>query len=206
MQKWWFPILYMFLITAFFSSVVIGLTQFNSERVAANEKIAFEKAVVQALAGLYVEDTSRLDLHRTFVERVTEPDEESAGAYTLRKEGQIVAYALPFSGRGFWAPIKGVIGIDADRKTINAIAFYQQNETPGLGAEITKPPFRQQFEGKVIAARERPVSFKRPGAELGPSDVHAVTGATQTSTRLEKIINTQLVEWRSRLTQRSNRQ
>lgn len=205
MQKWWFPILYMFLVTAFFSSVVIGLTQFTSERVAANEQIAFERAVLQVLPDIYVGDMSRLKLHTTFVKRVTEPDEESGGAYTLRKDGRILAYALTFSGRGFWAPIKGVIGIDADRKTINAIAFYQQNETPGLGAEITKPPFRQQFKGRVIAAGQRPLSFRRPGAELGPSDVHAVTGATQTSTRLERIINSDLVEWRSRLNQRSDR-
>ena len=204
-SKWWFPILYMFAVTALFSSVVIGLTQFTAERVAVNEKIAFEKAIVRVLPGLYDKDMSRLELHRTFVERVTEPDEGSAGAYMLTRSGQIVAYALPFSGRGFWAPIKGVIGIDADRSTITAIAFYEQNETPGLGAEITKPPFRQQFEGKVIAAGQKPISFKRPGAELAESDVHAVTGATQTSTRLEKIINAELVEWTSRLTRRNSR-
>jgi Na+-transporting NADH:ubiquinone oxidoreductase subunit C len=203
--KWWFPIFYMFVLTAFFSSVVIGLTQFTTERVAANEKIAFEKSVLEALPGLYVEHMSRFQLHRAFANQVTEPDEESAGAYTLKMNGRLIAYALPFAGRGFWAEIKGVIGIDADRRTINAISFYQQNETPGLGAQITQPPFRQQFEGKVIAPGQRPVSFTRADAQLGPSDVHAVTGATQTSTRLERIINTHLVEWRSRLDQRSSK-
>jgi Na+-transporting NADH:ubiquinone oxidoreductase subunit C len=203
-KKWWFPIFYMFVVTAFFSSVVIGLTQFTAERVAANDRIAFEESVLEVLPGLHVEDMTRLELHRTFVERVTEPNEQSAGAYTLRKNGRVIAYALPFSGRGFWAEIKGVIGIDSDCKTVNAIAFYQQNETPGLGAEITKPSFCEQFEGKVMAAGQRPIAFKRSGTELGPCDVHAVTGATQTCTRLEKIINTHLVEWRSHLEQRSS--
>jgi hypothetical protein len=100
-KKWWFPIFYMFVVTAFFSSVVIGLTQFTAERVAANARIAFERSVLETLPGLYVEDMTRLELHRNFVESVAEPDEESAGAYTLRKNGRIIAYALPFSGRGF---------------------------------------------------------------------------------------------------------
>jgi Na+-transporting NADH:ubiquinone oxidoreductase subunit C len=203
-KKWWFPIFYMFVVTAFFSSVVIGLTQFTAERVAANDRIAFERSVLETLPGLYVAGMSRLELHGAFINQVTKPDIDSAGAYTLRENGRIIAYALPFAGRGFWAEIKGIIGIAADRETINAIAFYQQNETPGLGAEITKPSFCEQFEGKVMAAGQTPISFKRAGTELGPCDVHAVTGATQTCTRLEKIINTHLVEWRSHLEQRSS--
>jgi len=198
-QKRWFPIFYMFVTTAFFSSIVIGFTQLTSEKVKANEKLSFERAVLSVLPGLYREEMNNLELHRTFTEQVTEPDELSAGAYTLRQNGKIVAYALPIEGQGFWAPIKGVIGIKADKKTITAIAFYQQNETPGLGAEIAKPAFREQFKGKVISVGDKPLSIKRPGTELGASDVHAVTGATQTSTRLEKTINSALTNWQQQL-------
>jgi Na+-transporting NADH:ubiquinone oxidoreductase subunit C len=123
------------------------------------------------------------------------PDDSTGGAYTLRKNGVILAYALPISGRGFWAPIKGIIGIKADKKTITGIAFYEQNETPGLGAEIAKISFRKQFEGKVISTDDKPINIRRPSATLGQSDVHAITGATQTSTRLEKIINDGLTKW-----------
>jgi Na+-transporting NADH:ubiquinone oxidoreductase subunit C len=198
-EKRWFPIFYMFVTTAFFSSIVIGFTQLTNEKVKANERLAFEKAVISVLPGLYQEEMNNSELHRTFTERVTEPDELSAGAYTLRQNGKIVAYALPISGQGFWAPIKGVIGIKTDKKTITTIAFYQQNETPGLGAEIAKPAFREQFKGKVISVGDKPLSIKRPGSELSSSDVHAVTGATQTSTRLEKIINLALINWRQQL-------
>jgi Na+-transporting NADH:ubiquinone oxidoreductase subunit C len=198
-EKRWFPIFYMFVTTAFFSSIVIGFTQLTNEKVKANERLAFEKAVISVLPGLYREEMNNSELHRTFTEQVTGPDELSAGAYTLRQNGKIVAYALPISGQGFWAPIKGIIGIEADKKTITAIAFYQQNETPGLGAEIAKPAFREQFKGKVISVGDKPLSIKRPGSELGANDVHAVTGATQTSTRLEKIINSALINWRQQL-------
>lgn len=187
----------MFCLTAFFSTIVIGFTQVTGERVKANETLAFEKAVLAVLPGLYEENLSRLELHRRFTESLSPPDDSSGSAYTFRQNGQIVAYALPISGQGFWATIKGVIGIKADKKTITGIAFYQQNETPGLGAEIAKAAFTEQFRHKVIAIDSQPINIKRPGAVLGDSDVHAVTGATQTSTRLENIINAGLKEWLS---------
>jgi Na+-transporting NADH:ubiquinone oxidoreductase subunit C len=189
----------MFLASAFFSSVVIGFAAATRQRVEANEMLAFERAVVSVVPGLYEPGLSGVEIHRRFTERLNEPSEEAAGAYTLQQDGRIVAYALPISGQGFWAPIKGVIGIKADRKTVTGIAFYEQNETPGLGAEITQPPFRSQFEALTFSADDKPVRIVRPGAELGSGQVHAVTGATQTSVRVEKIINSAVTTWRSRV-------
>ncbi|MHC4681645.1 MAG: FMN-binding protein [Planctomycetota bacterium] len=199
----WYPVLYMFCVTAFFSTVVIGLTHLTRERVEANQRLALERAVVTVLPGLYEDKLNSLDLHRRFIESVEPPNDSSGGAYTFKKDGRIVAYAVPISGRGFWAPIKGVIGVEADKKTITGIAFYEQNETPGLGAEITKSSFRNQFRGKEISSQDRPVTVRQPGAALGNSEVHAVTGATQTSTRLENIINTALRKWQAEMAGKS---
>jgi len=194
-KRAWFPVLYMFCVTALFSSIVIGFTRLTSERVDANQMLAFEKAVLSVLPGLYEEKLSRMEMHNRFVESVGEPDASSGEAYTLKEGGKIIAYALPISGRGFWAPIKGVIGIKADGRTITGIAFYEQNETPGLGAEITRDSFRNQFREKVISDSGEPINIRRGGTTLGNSDVHAVTGASQTSSRVEKIINTALKKW-----------
>ena len=196
-EKRWYPIIYMFVVTAAFSSIVIGFTGLTRPRVDANAALAFERAIVSVLPPLHDPDMSSLDIHRTFTEQVSEPDTTSGGAYTFKQGGQIAGYALPISGQGFWAPIEGVIGIDADRKTITGIAFYEQKETPGLGAEIAQPAFQNQFKGKVFSSAEKPVTFRRPGEDVGPSEVHAVTGATQTSTRLEKIINESVRTWQS---------
>jgi len=198
-KKWWFPVAYMFVVTAFFSSIVIGFAQFTGDRVEANADLAFEKAVLAVLPGLLEEGESRLEIHRKFVERVGPPDEQIGGACRLTEAGRTVAYALPVEGQGFWAPIKGVIGLKDDRRTITGIAFYEQNETPGLGAQITTITFTSQFQGKVLASGDKPLNIRPPGAPLGESDVHAVTGATQTSTRLEKILNDALTQWYAKL-------
>ena len=203
-EKKWFPILYMFVVTAFFSSIVIGVSQFTKERVTANQKRSFEQAVLAVGPGMYDADASDLELHRRFQEHISRPDEFTAGAYTIKKKSQLIAYALPIQGQGFWAPIKGVIGIGADEKTITGVVFYEQKETPGLGAQITTIEFRGQFQGKVMSAGPKPITFKRPGDVLGKSDVHAVTGATQTSARLEKIINDGLRTWQLKMAEGAN--
>jgi Na+-transporting NADH:ubiquinone oxidoreductase subunit C len=197
-NKPWFPIAYMFCMTAFFSSIVIGLTRFTSERVEVNQKLAFERAVLSVLPDMQAGTKTSSEIHSTFDEMISEPDESSNGAYTAKRNGRVIAYVLPVSGQGFWAPIKGVIGLKTDRKTITGIDFYEQNETPGLGAEITKAAFKNQFEGKVISSGAEPMKIRRPGTTLGDNEVHAVTGATQTSTRLETIINTALRKWQGK--------
>jgi len=200
-EKRWFPIIYMFFVTAFFSTIVIAFAQVTRERVRANEALALETCVLAVLPELSTKGATAPELHRRFVDNVTEPAPEAGGAYILQKSGVTTAYAVPISGRGFWAPIKGVIGVREDRETITGICFYEQNETPGLGAQITTPEFRNQFEGKLISDTGKPINMKRPGAELGRSDVHAVTGATQTSNRLEKIINDALRNWQQKMSE-----
>ena len=196
-EKPWYPVIYMFVVTAFFSSILIGLCRFTQDRVDANQRLAFEKAILESLPLDLPPKASSLELHRIFVDRVRTPDPQSGGAYLWLKDGSVEGYALPIEGQGFWDTIKGVIGIAADRTTLTGISFYEQAETPGLGAEITQPPFRSQFPGRKIAVGEKPVKILPVGSKLGPSDVHAVTGATQTSTRLEKIIDEALAGWRA---------
>lgn len=205
-DKAWYPVVYMFAVTAFFSSVIISFAELTRERVEANAQLAFERAVLAVLLGMGQERLSNLEVHRVFAEEVNEPDELSGGAYTLKKDGQVAAYALVMSGQGFWAPIKAVIGIGADGATLTGAAFYEQNETPGLGGEIAKAAFQEQFKAKVISAGAKAISLKRPGAELGDSDVHAITGATQTSVRVEAMINAAIMKWRANMSAGANRE
>ena len=148
---------------------------------------------------MYDPNLSSVELHKKFAEQVDKPTEQTAGAYTLRKNGTIEAYALPIEGQGFWAPIKAVIGIKSDTKTITGLVIYEQRETPGLGAEIATKEFTQQFENLVLSVNDKPISFRRPGEKLQQGQVHAITGATQTSIRFEKIVNDNLNQWREKL-------
>lgn len=204
-NKPWFAVVYMFLITAAFSSILIGFARTTRHRVEANERLAFETAVLAVLPVELPPHPSNLQLHEAFVSQIAPPSAQSAGAYLLIKNYEIAGFALPISGQGFWAPISGVIGITPDRQKITAIAFYEQKETPGLGAEIVKPKFRDQFIGRRIAASGPPIAIKPLGSALAENEVQAVTGATQTCSRLELLINEDISRWRDALDQLEER-
>jgi len=193
----WYPVVFMFLITAVPSALLIGFSRFTSARVRANEQFAFEQAVLKAVDPATPDNLRGIRLHERFEQTINTDTNAAAGAYRLMTNGQVTAYALPFAGRGFWQKISGVIGIKPDLTTVTGFYIYQQSETPGLGAEITQPWFRKNFVGLKMAAGDTPIVFARAGKASGPNEVEAVTGGTQTSVRLEKFLNARIVAWRA---------
>ena len=190
-DKPYFAVVYMFVLTAFFSILLIGFSRMTRHRVEANERLNFERAVVQAVPDIQYQ--SNQQIQQIFAERFEKDD--SIGAYLYQKDGQLAGYVVPFSGKGFWDKIEGVIGIAADKKTITGVAFYEQKETPGLGARIDEDEFRKQFVGKKITDSTAPIGIVPSAQTLDENQVHAVTGATQTSIRLESLMNQDIRTW-----------
>ncbi|MEE8437042.1 MAG: NADH:ubiquinone reductase (Na(+)-transporting) subunit C, partial [Candidatus Neomarinimicrobiota bacterium] len=62
--------------------------------------------------------------------------------------GQVEGYAVPVSGKGLWSTIYGYFAVDPDGKTVKGLTFYKHGETPGLGGELEKQWFRDNFIGK----------------------------------------------------------
>lgn len=62
----------------------------------------------------------------------------------------IEALIIPISGFGLWGPLFGFLAIENDGDTVLGSTWYQQAETPGLGANITLPQWQKQFYGKKI--------------------------------------------------------
>jgi len=103
--------------------------------------------------------------------------------------GKTLAVALRFSGPGLWAPIKGFLALEPDMKTIRGLTFYEQEETPGLGGEITSDWFRSNFAGKsIIGPDGKPGIEIRTGAS-GPNQIDAISGATMTCDKVEAMLN-----------------
>ncbi|OED34677.1 NADH:ubiquinone reductase (Na(+)-transporting) subunit C [PVC group bacterium (ex Bugula neritina AB1)] len=74
----------------------------------------------------------------------------------IYKEGEkIKAYCYPVSGKGLWSTLYGYFSVESDGKTVRGISFYKHGETPGLGAEIEKSWFQDNFKGKLIWSDEK---------------------------------------------------
>jgi len=195
-----YPILFMFVATFCCTGLLVGVAKATRERVQANRRLRFERALLSAAFPDEIsEETPARLINTRFRESVEPPDTTPADAFRVRVDGTLRAYAIPLEGKGYWDTIKGVIAIAPDRSTVVGIAFHEQNETPGLGAEITKPYFRDRFSGRRCAANSPVLRFVPAGTSVAPNEIHAISGATQTVTRLQTIIDTAVARWRALL-------
>lgn len=112
-------------------------------------------------------------------------------------------YILPAYGAGLWGPIWGYIAVDANGSTIYGAYFAHQGETPGLGAEIEKPAFSNQFIGKQIIKNGKfmPVTVVKAGQKpIGGEDyVDGVSGGTITSKGVAAMLSNCLTPYRTYL-------
>lgn len=112
-------------------------------------------------------------------------------------------YIIPMNGAGLWGPIWGYISLDDDCTTVYGAYFSHQGETPGLGAEIEKPFFRDRFKGKVLFKDNRflPIEIVKAGVKpSGNADyVDGVSGGTITSKGVGAMLDNCLSPYKSYL-------
>lgn len=77
------------------------------------------------------------------------PNSDSVIKSEANKE-QIEGYVIPVNGYGLWDAIYGYLAIKPDGNTIIGITWYDQKETPGLGANIAEAPWQNLFPGKQL--------------------------------------------------------
>ncbi len=73
------------------------------------------------------------------------PNSEKSSA-EIKPEG----YVIPVNGYGLWDAIYGYLAIKTDGDTVIGISWYDQKETPGLGANISESYWQDLFPGKLI--------------------------------------------------------
>lgn len=109
-------------------------------------------------------------------------------------------YILPVYGAGLWGPIWGYVAFDDNGSTIYGAYFAHQGETPGLGAEIEKPEFSDQFQGKQVfkEGRFRPIAVIKKGQKPlnGEDYVDGISGGTITSKGVGAMLDNCLTPYR----------
>lgn len=120
-----------------------------------------------------------------------------------------VKYILPVYGAGLWGPIWGYVALDADASTVYGAYFAHQGETPGLGAEIEKPAFQDQFRGKQLFkdGRFMPIAVVKAGQHpAGDEDyVDGISGGTITSKGVGAMLDDCLSPYQNFLNKLRNR-
>ena len=122
--------------------------------------------------------------------------------YEAQVEGKPI-YILPMRGAGLWGAIWGYLAVEADGSTIYGSEFGHAGETPGLGAEIVEPAFRNQFSGKELfkEGEFRSIAVVKPGKSDAQRDyVDGISGGTITSQGVDKMLLNSVGAYKSFLT------
>ena len=190
------------LYTIIFSAVVgiicagllAGADSFTRPYVKANKRAEQVKNIMDVLGLSYPDNAGARKLLEIFEEKSSKTTVDGLTIYKYTAAEGDPPVAVLFQGSGVWGPIKGVLALEPDMRTIRDIAFYDQEETPGLGAKIATEEFTSRFEGKVIAPEDdgkqkAGLKITAPGEASGAQEVDGITGATMTSDRVEKMLN-----------------
>lgn len=131
--------------------------------------------------------------------RALEDDPASIGrqarfrtVYLLRDDaGELDKVILPLHGYGLWSTLYGFIAIEENGNDIFGLQFYSHAETPGLGAEVDNPRWKQQWNGKrlhddagtlqITVAKSAPAA----GADF---HVDGLAGATLTTRGVDNLV------------------
>ena len=149
--------------------LVYGMTKDTIAEVDQKKNAA---AIAEVLG---TDENSRL-------ETVTKDDLTYNLAYDA--QGNLLGAAVKtYSNAGFSGRIELMVGLLADG-TINKVSVLQQSETPGLGANMVQPKFKDQFNGK------NPNNSYNLTVSKDGGDVDAITAATISSRAFAEAVKT----------------
>ena len=201
-------------IVALLLSVTSGLLK---ERQNANIELDKKKQILSSLPAVVLEGSDAAQLFADNIKHIYILDETGeiikdldpvkdfnyapqAGEYVIymAEVEQATKWIIPLYGKGLWGAIWGYIALDDDRNTINGVYFSHAGETPGLGANIVTPAFRQPFEGKHIMQNGKFASIaimKVGQIAEGQDQVDAISGGTITSKGVESMLQTSIAPY-----------
>lgn len=197
MKKQIKSIVYMFLITLFFASLVSAVKFLNESKIETNRIVKLQRIILKVLDIPVPETISDENLKRLFTAQIKDIQIDQKTMYIgYEQDGRTIrGYAIPVGGPGFWGPIEGIVGVTPDASKVLGLAFTKHNETPGLGGRITEDWFSDQFKDLPlypIKGGQNIFSLTMEGTQKGPNELDAITGATNTSSAVEHFLNQEL--------------
>jgi electron transport complex protein RnfG len=112
-------------------------------------------------------------------------DQGIENLYEATKDGAIIGYAFEMTAtEGYGGNIALMVGIGIEDQILG-VDVIKHNETPGLGAKITEPAFKSEFEGRPVA----PLTVTKGAPTGNPSDITSISGATITSVSVTNAVN-----------------
>lgn len=186
-------------------SNILSVAQLPLNNIADVYKNRIEARLIDLSTGQFVDgDANGFDLAKAAkvpaLSVAIEKAEDVAGIrrrakqapvyFAKNENGQVETIILPVYGQGLWSTMYGFIALAPDGNTVKGITFYDQGETPGLGAEIQNPLWQALWKGKQFYDADGKFDLKIIKGHADASAVHQVdgiSGATLTSNGVQYL-------------------
>lgn len=180
--------LYTFLYAAIMVTVTAALLAFVSQILKPRQESNKREATRQnILRSVHLEGRS----YEQYIKDTT-IGAEQLPLYLCTLDDGSRKYIIPLKGKGLWGPLWGYLSLNADGQTIFGAVFDHEGETPGLGAEVSRPEFSMPFSGKSLFRDSTfvSVSVLKPGkgGARNANQVDGISGGTLTSRGIENMI------------------
>lgn len=185
-------IAFIFVIAFLFAGLTSGVNMGLSKRILLNEQTRVSKQLLEVLDIPFRPDSSPEDIQNIESRRVKSIKMGTENIYAGFDEmGTLERFAFPILGKGLWGSIQGFVALDRNLSSIEGLIFTSHVETPGLGARIDEKSFRDRFKGLDLSKKASQDKYVRiePGAKDATNRIDSITGATITSTSVEKMLN-----------------
>jgi len=177
------------------------------ESIQSMESRAIDVFYGQHVEGYVVDETGEEIVGRAPEDLDPDADTDLLPLYRALQEGQVTGFAIPISGPGLWSILKGYFALEKDLNTVKGITFYEHKETPGLGGEVEKPWFQNNFKGKKILSSEgllRSITVLKGKVDdmieketEKPYYVDGISGATITSRGVSTFLKSDLQKYQA---------
>ena len=164
--------LILFAITAISALLLAVANRVTAPLIEQNIKIKIEKSMKTVLPG--ADSFHEVQISAPMVEE----------AYIAKTGENVVGVCVVTKSNGYGGEVKVITGIDKDGK-VTGVDILEHSETPGLGANATKPEFKAQYEGKT-----QNIEVSR--GDASGNEINAMSGATVTSKAVTEGVNAAL--------------
>lgn len=135
-------------------------------RIERNQQIALERSL-----GALFQNAGEPEF-----ELIDTEGSDAPQIYRASSDGSLIGYAVRVVTTGYGGEIRLLVGLGPELERITGMEVVQHVETPGLGAKINSPDFKQQFQG---LQPEQNISYVKSGsASADENEIEAISGAT----------------------------
>jgi len=176
--------------------LIVSAYQATLEPVAANKKIALERAVFKVIPGAasvkeFVASSAGLQ-----PAGATVPEGAVKVYAAYDQAGSLKGIAAEGEGKGYADTVRVMFAYDPARQVITGMGVVSMRETPGIGDKITTDQaFIKNFEALDVQladdlkALAHAVKVVKHGSKQNPWEIDAIAGATVTSKAVGRGIN-----------------